>query len=94
MKMGGVARDFTVTSIAIGANSASGQFTPSVKGYLDGALAWTILPPSSGFATCTAATSGNMALPIDQVVWNTGVASDPNNRFGNNIDNLAVRIEL
>ncbi len=92
MQVGGVARNFTVNSIDIAANNAGGQFTPSVEGYLDGALVWTILPSSGGFVTYSSPTSGNMALPVDQIVWNTGVASDPNTTFGNNIDNLEVSV--
>jgi len=93
MQMGGVNKQFRVVSVDISANNAGGQFTPTVKGFLSGAEQWSITPAAnSQFATYTTATTGDLALLIDQIVWNTGVSSTPDTTFGNNLDNLSVEV--
>ena len=93
MQVDGGSVDFRVTSIDISANNSGGAFTPSVQGKLGGTVKWTITPVADQvFHTYMTATSGDMSLLIDQIVWNTGVSSDPNNTFNNNIDNLSIQV--
>jgi|GEM_PF-3395131 len=93
VQVDGELQTFSVFSIDISANNAGGEITPTVQGILGGEQQWLIEPQANGsLASYFQANEGDLAAPIDQILWNTGVASDPDNTFGNNIDNLVIFI--
>lgn len=95
VQVGGVSVAYTVTSIDIGANvgDETYQGTPLVQGMLGGVEQWSISPETGvGLQTYTAATTGDMALAIDQIVWSGPWADPGGNVWGNEIDNLSVSV--
>ena len=68
--MGGVDKTFVVTSIDISASLGPPEGAPLLRGLLGGVEKWSIDPDDEvGFVTYTSATTGNLAEPIDQLIW-------------------------
>lgn len=89
---GGVVKYFVVNSIDIGAQGG-GEYTPTVQGTAGGTVVWTIIPTEGvGLDTYTSATSGDMSIAIDAIVWKTGEAAVPGANYQNRLDNLSVEI--
>ncbi len=91
MQMSGVNKRFKINSVDLAAQNSVGEFTPSLQGKLGDEIQWTIIPETK-MQTYTKASTGNLALPIDEMIWNTGVSSEPNNTLGNVMDNLNISI--
>ncbi|WP_322607598.1 hypothetical protein [Pontiella agarivorans] len=95
VNIGGVSQRFVVTSVDISASTdAVPQGEPLVRGMLDGVEQWSIDPVENGnFQTYTTATTGELNLAIDEIIWSAPY--DPDGAvltWNNRIDNLAVEI--
>lgn len=91
--VGGATRDFAVASIEMSANDAGGEFAPMVQGVQGGVEQWSIVPPGdSTVNTYTTPTTGDMALLIDEMVWTTGVSTNPGAVFDNSIHSLTIAL--
>ncbi|QBG45907.1 hypothetical protein EGM51_00210 [Verrucomicrobia bacterium S94] len=95
VNIGGVNRQFVVTSIDISASTdAVPQGEPLVRGMLNGVEQWSIDPVDNGnFQTYTTVTAGDLSLVIDEIIWSAPYDPDGSVLTWNNrIDNLAVKI--
>ena len=98
VQIDGVDQEFTVTSIDISASTDSApDGAAMVKGMLGGVEQWTIDPTEDvGYQTYTSATTGDMSVKIDQIIWSAPYDSaNPSTQltWGNKIDNLHVSVD-
>jgi len=94
MQIGGVNKQFVVTSIDISAGVGPPNGEPMVEGMLNSVQQWAIDPTDGvGFLTYTTATSGDMGATIDQIIWSAPYdPAEVTLTWSNNIDNLNVLV--
>ncbi|MGC6423408.1 MAG: alpha-L-fucosidase [Lentimonas sp.] len=93
VQVGGVNRSFKLNSVDLSAVNSNGEFNPKLVGMLNGKVQWTIDPDTDGqMRNYSKATEGDSSLPIDSILWETGVSSNPDGHQGNRLDNLHVTI--